>query len=298
MTGSLRALLRELFDYAGLFPPAGLGMSEAVARYATYRGGPNAWMLGRFVLPVARLAEFATAAGDGYMYAAEPWRLAVILGDDPAAGYRAICAFNQRGGAVVDTAEGRGDNADDIKRLGDGRLTGLTMYVELPPAAGKTLVDTVATIGARAKIRAGGLTAQAFPTHESLLRFMSNCQRSGVPWKATAGLHHAIRAPYRLTYEPNAASAPMFGFLNLAMAAALLYSGAAFDTLAGALAEQDVGMFRFVAGAASWNGHQLDTAQIEASRAQFVAIGSCSFEEPVAELEALGLLDKTIVGKV
>src|SRR5688500_1293567 len=48
---SLRALLDGLIDYAGLFPPATLDMQAAVARYARYRAGERAWMLGRFVVP-------------------------------------------------------------------------------------------------------------------------------------------------------------------------------------------------------------------------------------------------------
>ncbi len=51
---SARALLSELIDYAGLFPPAALSMPEAVSNYADYRQGDFNWILGRFVLPVTR----------------------------------------------------------------------------------------------------------------------------------------------------------------------------------------------------------------------------------------------------
>ena len=59
---SARALLAGLVDYAGLFPPAALSMDDAVAEYARWRRSPEAWMLGRFVLPAARLAELGRAA--------------------------------------------------------------------------------------------------------------------------------------------------------------------------------------------------------------------------------------------
>ena len=55
---SLRALLEEVIDYAGLFPPSQLSMQEAVVNYAAYRSGELGWMLGRFVVPTARLDEF------------------------------------------------------------------------------------------------------------------------------------------------------------------------------------------------------------------------------------------------
>src|SRR5262245_52201803 len=57
MKASLRALLSGVIDYAGLFPPAKLPMTEAVANYLRYRESEEAWMLGRFVCPAARLKE-------------------------------------------------------------------------------------------------------------------------------------------------------------------------------------------------------------------------------------------------
>ena len=80
------ALLAGLVDYAGLFPPAALSMDDAVAEYARGRRSPEAWMLGRFVVPAARLLEFARAA-DAHLPdagAGEPWRLTALLGADVA----------------------------------------------------------------------------------------------------------------------------------------------------------------------------------------------------------------------
>ena len=61
MNASLRALLSGVVDYAGLFPPAGLPLDQAIRNYARYRQGSDAWMLGRFVIPAARLAEFGVS---------------------------------------------------------------------------------------------------------------------------------------------------------------------------------------------------------------------------------------------
>ncbi len=57
MNASLRALLTGIVDYAGLFPPAKLPLDQAIRNYARYRKYPDAWMLGRFICPAARLAE-------------------------------------------------------------------------------------------------------------------------------------------------------------------------------------------------------------------------------------------------
>ena len=61
---ALRALLEGVFDYAGLFPPAKLGMAETVSNYATYLAGEHSWMLGRLIVPVARLDEFESSVSD------------------------------------------------------------------------------------------------------------------------------------------------------------------------------------------------------------------------------------------
>ena len=54
---ALHALIDGLIDYAGLFPPAALDMAEAARNYASYAQGEYAWVLGRFVVPAARLGE-------------------------------------------------------------------------------------------------------------------------------------------------------------------------------------------------------------------------------------------------
>ena len=53
----LRALLRNLIDYAGMFPPASLTREAAVAKYRGYRGSEHAWMLGRFVVSATQVDE-------------------------------------------------------------------------------------------------------------------------------------------------------------------------------------------------------------------------------------------------
>ena len=77
-----RAFLAGLVDYAGLFPPAALAVEPALALYGRYRAGGDAWMLGRFLIPAARLAEadpfVAGLPGD------EPVRFSVLGAPAPA----------------------------------------------------------------------------------------------------------------------------------------------------------------------------------------------------------------------
>ena len=51
--------MRDVIDYAGLFPPAALPMGAALDEYAAASTGPDAHMLGRFVITAAHLPAFA-----------------------------------------------------------------------------------------------------------------------------------------------------------------------------------------------------------------------------------------------
>src|SRR5688572_22362494 len=90
---SVRVLLSQLIDYAGLFPPSQLSMTEAVLNYATYRNSNFGWMLGRFVLPAARLDEFLEVARDFVSREGKPWQLAVVAGEDINDTFKRIKLF-------------------------------------------------------------------------------------------------------------------------------------------------------------------------------------------------------------
>ena len=94
-----------------------------------------------------------------------------------------------------------------------------------PSTATRRSLAAVRRLGGRAKVRTGGVTRDAFPTTSDLIRFLRRCVRAGLPFKATAGLHHPLRAEYRLTYAPDSPAGVMFGFLNLFLATAFLRAG-------------------------------------------------------------------------
>ena len=81
----VRRLLDGAIDYAGLFPPAALGMDAAVENYLAYRTSAQASMLGRFVAPAARLDELATVVEQRR---ARDFRVSAVLGCLPRCRYR------------------------------------------------------------------------------------------------------------------------------------------------------------------------------------------------------------------
>ena len=66
-------------------------------------------------------------------------------------------------------------------------------HVELPRSPGwPQALDVLAAAGQGAKLRTGGLRAELFPTGAELGAFISACAERAVPFKCTAGLHHAV----------------------------------------------------------------------------------------------------------
>jgi hypothetical protein len=250
---SQKALLSGLIDYAGLFPPAALSMEEAVRNYARYREGEHAWMLGKFVVPEAGAHEVP-----------EEFPKSVLGVDELTFGQWSA------GGQVVGSAS-QPDNPP-IR----------PPFVEITDVG---LIPELAKHGLSAKIRTGGLTPDAIPHPDRVATFIHVCAMHGVPFKATAGLHHPVRCMRALTYEPDSPRATMHGFINVFMAAAFPHDAERV------LAEEDPKAFRFEDDAAWWRDHAVTTEHLAEVRREFaISFGSCSFEEPIAELQELGWL--------
>lgn len=296
----LRSLLAGSIDYAGLFPPAGLDMPTAVGNYAGYLESDARWALGRFVVPAARLREFEEAAGTRLPSkpASMPWRLSVLLGTDIAADVRGIGDFNCRYAAtgapavVADVVEAKAGSAQAIAALLTAIPGSLESYVEVPVERDpEPLVSAIAGGGGKAKLRTGGVTPEAFPPTRDVARFIGCCVRAGVPFKATAGLHHPLRGDYPLTYAAGSPRGTMFGFLNLFLASAFMAQGMDSASAERLLEETSPASLHLTRDTIEWRGHRLGTEAIEAARGRtIVSFGSCSFTEPIGDLAALGLL--------
>jgi hypothetical protein len=270
MKQSLRALLEGLIDYAGLFPPAALSMQDAVRNYARYREGEYAWALGKFVVPEARAKEVPKEFPLAILHGGGQAIVPVETGQGTGRG------TGQAGLPVLHSLEVKATTEEQIAQFPPGT------YVEI---ADLGLLDAIAKHGQRAKIRTGGITADAFPAIGNVAAFLRACKERDVAFKATAGLHHPLRCVKPLTYEPNAPTGTMHGFLNVFIAAALLEHADAI------LAENDPRAFAFEDDALSWRGHAVSTEEVTWTRRTFAtSFGSCSFEEPIGDLTELGWL--------
>jgi hypothetical protein len=291
-TSPIRALLTGAIDYAGLFPPAELSMSEALRNYAAYLESSDAWALGRFVVPAAGIREMRKCAAAAGLpgHGRPPLRLSVIA----ALEWPALC---RNGGAelseiaVPEAVEVRAKSTEWIAKHRP-LPSGVDTFFEIPiePDPGP-LIAAIKDAGGKAKVRTGGVTPDAFPGAEELARFIVTCARADVAFKATAGLHHPLRATFRLTYEPDSPTGEMFGFLNVLLAAAFARAGLDEDRITALLGEGDAGALDFGPTGIAWRGHRLATSDLARSHATFaLSFGSCSFREPIDELRTLGLL--------
>ena len=291
----IRNLFTGLIDYAGLFPPAKLDMDPAVTEYARQRRSPEAWMLSRFIVPATRLQELEEAmdrcrgAEDGGV-----WPLSVLVGGDLGAAKELIDAFNLRnaGRAAVEAIEHKPADPAAITAAAE-IFEGFEAYFEVSHQEDPTaMFRAIRRAKGRAKIRTGGVTDDAFPSPDEVSRFIRGARMTGIPFKATAGLHHPLRGKYRLTYEDDAPAGTMHGFLNVFLTAAFVHHGELPpDLVPEVLKEQGTGAFEFSPAGVAWRGHRLSADELARARHDFAtSYGSCSFAEPVEDLKSLRLL--------
>jgi hypothetical protein len=297
---SASALVGNLIDYAGLFPPASLSMTSSVANYDAYLQSRWNWILGRFIVPVSQLGEFedAVKALPSSSGKIRKWRLSVLPGSDVVADVARILDFNTRMAAAdsgrqatIESVEVRVAGSEEITRLSRIIPSNLETYFEIPlPSAGEC-IPAAARAGRRAKIRMGGETADKFPSTENVINFLRLCAAADVPFKATAGLHHPLRSVHRLTYQDDSPSGVMHGFLNVFVAAAFLRAGMEPELAVQLLEESEATAFHFSADGITWRQHQVSLTEIAAARKEFaISFGSCSFTEPIDDLQSLHLL--------
>jgi hypothetical protein len=234
-TDARRALLERLIDHAPMFPPAQLPLDDALADHEAARASDVSWMVNRFVV---RASAFVPER--------MPEHLSVV--------------------ADADVPDDPRVEAVELPPSHSGWFLAREIYAEVAPDAD---LEPLKERGVRAKVRCGG---ERVPTPREVAGFIRECRRLQLPFKATAGLHAAVRHD------------GAHGFLNVLAAAV-------FGDEERALTDESPDSFSLTSHAFSWHGNTASADELAAVRRRlFVSIGSCSFFEPVEDLQALGIL--------
>ncbi|CAN5353030.1 hypothetical protein BH09PLA1_BH09PLA1_26150 [soil metagenome] len=293
MTASIRALLSELIDYAGLFPPAALELEPAIRNYAQYVRGEDRWMLGRFICPASKLSALAPFI-DELFPTGEPLRISAL----------------GRGGKTREEfdAATRAD-AEDIRKFAAANpdRADIDVFETRAPAGAKIPLEMLTFVEANLagnwrnaigasiesaelrqlgfKLRTGGVEAAAFPPAEQLAFAIAACRDARVPIKFTAGLHHPVR------HLNSSVQARMHGFVNVFAASVLAYAHPLDEAkLIPILNDEEAASFRFDNDGLGYKDLRATVDQIESARRHVISFGSCSFDEPRDDLRAVGWL--------
>jgi hypothetical protein len=269
-------LIRGFFDDAAVFPPGNAPLGEAVSAHNGYRTTWFSDAVGPLILPDTALNGLGEMLEPGV-----PLEVTMTvrggLVDVPGVLARvselpvALRAIELPLG--VEQSEVRGAVASLASLLPEG----VDAFVEVPREANpRELLEAVAH-GVYAKFRTGGLRQELYPDDAELAESLGAAVAAGVPFKATAGLHHPLR-----NIDPET-GLDQHGFLNLLLAVDALIRDADTAEVQNFLAERDA-----VAIVAAVRA--LDPARLARARESFVSFGTCSMTDPVEDLIGLGLI--------
>ncbi len=259
-----------LVDDAATFPPGDAPLDAALTAYAD-RAGPAARLVRSLVVrdtdlpqvPAGTPVSVVLTGGAGQVHG--PAQLCQRRGlpvagleialrdvDDPAGNARRVVA-------AVDAARGEGVLDEDTP-----------VFVELPavdPAySWLAAADEVAAAELRLKLRTGGLDPDAFPTPERLAAWIDAALDRELPFKCTAGLHRALP-------HVDADGGAHHGFLTLLAATRVAFDGGSPADVVSTLRRGDA--------------TDLLTLDLAGARRWFTSFGSCSIDEPLADLREL-----------
>lgn len=270
MSAVLEGAFHRLFDDAAVFPPGDLPLLQAVPAHQGHRSAWYAPFVGSFVCPAARADEVDA-----------PLELSLTLPQGPSGLPDVLDAWGRRplGRLVaVEVVPPPSVPAAETLAVLDAHLPdGVTGFVEVPRGERQSdVLDALVGTRYRAKFRTGGLVPQAHPDEADLAGSVLAAVRREVPFKCTAGLHHAVRH--------TDGALEQHGFLNLMLATAAALHGAKETELAAVLAQREPQEVARQVVAAAEDGRLVQ------ARTWFLSFGTCSITDPITDLTALGLV--------
>ena len=305
---SLRLLLSTLIDDAGAFSPAKLELAKVVAAYERYSAGDHRWMLGRLVIPLSQMPQFEMCLDRlERQYAPAFWPLSIVL-EPSLQSLEALAPWLEKQYRfTVSALEFTQGDPDAIAQLLPHLPPHSDLFFAVP--LNTSLPDYLAHLHgtrAAAKVRTGGAAIGAFPSVETLARFIVACARAEISFKAAGGVQHPLRGWRSL---PNGELANTYGFLNLALASAFAYGYSA--TVAEVATLLQINRPESLIFSAQEISYQCSTESIVSNRSNlakhlpleilahvrsryFLGVSSCSFYNSLVELNQLGILTTAV----
>lgn len=271
-------LFAGLCDDAALFPPGDAPVARAVPAHRDHRAAWYGELVGPFLATPRHFADVAAAAR-----ATETLiPLVLVVPEGPAALGAAVRAtMGEPGVELIGVELACGPDGSPAEAAGTAAyalarelLEGVRGTVEVRRGPGLDgALDVLASMAYPAKFRTGGTTSAAFPSVEELADFIVGAVSRKLPFKCTAGLHGVARHTDPVTgFEHH-------GFLNILAATDVARGGgdrrAVIETLSIRSGRELADLVR---------------PRLGDSRSAFMSYGTCSIEEPLADLAALGLV--------
>jgi hypothetical protein len=283
------AFLRSFVDDAAIFPPASIDLSQAVVEHRAHRASEYADVVGGFLVSDVKLADLAHAVSG-------PESLAVNLVVTGGAGAiePAVTWLARSEGldlhAVEFALRDEDDLAHNARRLVqvvdslEEVLDDVTVFAEPPMLRGTpshgwlSALDELAAREINLKFRTGGVSEDLFPTSGALATCIESALDRELPFKCTAGMHHAVR------HDDPDTGVTHHGFLNVLLATRASLDGQSQEEVAAVLEDID--------GPALASRLWSDPDRAARTRRWFTSFGSCSVLDAHEDLVELGLLEE------
>ncbi len=288
---TLPDFLRAFVDDAAIFPPAATDLDQAVADHYVHRSSEYAALVGGFVVSDVKVADLADVVSRRSESVA-PVAVNLVVTGGAGAIEPAVTWVTRSEGVELRAVEFALRDEDDLahnaRRLVqvvdslDEVLDEVTVFAEPPKLHGSpphgwlAALDELAAREIALKFRTGGITADLFPSGIELATCIEAALDRELPFKCTAGLHHAVRnRDHETGFEHH-------GFLNVLLATRASLDGGSPEDVARVLDDADA--------SAMASRLSADPDQAARTRRWFNSFGSCSVLEAHEDLVELGLI--------
>jgi hypothetical protein len=280
MTPAPRSLFAGLVDDAALFPPGNAPMDVGLREHARHRAASYGDIVGPFLCPASRVDEMLALLPDD-----QHLQLSLVVdgtGEATHAALRSVGKDRRLTLVAVEAAAAR--LGADVPAVGANlrkrKQRNVIGYLEVPRTDFDAKLELVGEGGWHAaKYRTGGVRDEDVPDELELAAFLIECVRRGLPFKLTAGLHHAVA-------EGLDANGPgHHGVLNVLAAVAAAQAGADHGLVSGILATPAASSL--ASDVSRWSDDLC--AQVRSALRSF---GCCGVTDPIGELAELGLIEE------